>query len=156
MTFHAESACCKLRTTQCSHPTSSIYWCSARILNQGTPFGVDSNQCWRRRPPSSSFTIVTMTRVCSSRSSVSFHPTFWTLGDDAAKQNHNSKLSAQRGGEPTFDVIIELDPGELHTWRVVTNVGEAVDSILKGNKYKAQTRTRDPSDGSMSLLLGEF
>ena len=80
-----------------------------------------------------------------------------TLGDEAAKKmNHSSKLCAQRAGEPCFDVVIELMRGELHSWRVVTNVGKAVDAILAGEKYKAQTRSRDPSDGSISLLLGEF
>ena len=80
-----------------------------------------------------------------------------TLGDEAAKKmNHSSKLCAQRAGEPCFDVVIELTRGELNSWRVVTNVGRAVDAILAGEKYKAQTRSRDPSDGSISLLLGEF
>ena len=80
-----------------------------------------------------------------------------TLGDEAAKKmNHSSKLCAQRAGEPCFDVVIELTRGELNSWRVVTNVGKAVDAILAGEKYKAQTRSRDPSDGSISLLLGEF
>jgi len=76
-----------------------------------------------------------------------------TLGDEAAKKNHGSKLQAQRQGEPTFDVIIELTAGELHKWRVVTNVAVAVDSILQGHKYQAQQRRRDVSRRVMSLEL---
>ena len=54
------------------------------------------------------------------------------------------------------EAVQPLTAGELHAWRIVTNVGKAVDAILDGEKYKAQTRSRNPSDGSLSLLLGEF
>jgi len=74
-----------------------------------------------------------------------------TLGDEAAKKNHGSKLQAQRQGDPTFDTIIELTPGELHAWRIVTDASRAVDDIIEGSKYKVQVRRRHPTKGTMSV-----
>ena len=77
-----------------------------------------------------------------------------TLGDDAAKKNHGSKLKAQRAGEPIFDAILELRPGEFDSWRLITNVARAVDAILEGETFKIQQRVR-VEDGSMRLLFAE-
>ena len=77
-----------------------------------------------------------------------------TLGDDAAKKNHGSKLKAQRAGEPIFDAILELRPGEFDTWRLITNVAGAVDAILEGEAFKIQQRVR-VDDGSTRLLFTE-
>ena len=77
-----------------------------------------------------------------------------TLGDDAAKKNHGSKLKAQRAGEPIFDAILELRPGEFDTWRLITNVARAVDAIREGETFKIQQRVR-VEDGSMRLLFAE-
>jgi len=83
------------------------------------------------------------------------------MGDAMAKEEakkHNSsevsKVKAQRGGEPTFDLVIEVQRGKLHEWRVVPDVARAVDMILDGQQYKVQQRTRDPATGSICLELG--
>ncbi|KAG7348915.1 single-stranded nucleic acid binding R3H domain containing protein [Nitzschia inconspicua] len=88
-----------------------------------------------------------------------------TLGDMAAraeskkkKGGENSsgglqKLKSQRGGPPTFDIIVELRRGEQHVWRIITDVGTAVDKILDGQEFEAQRRTRNPETGALSLEL---
>lgn len=67
-----------------------------------------------------------------------------TLGDLLAKEEakkHNggsgsiSKVKAKRGGEPTFDVIVEVRRGAHHEWLVTLNVADAVDCILEGKPY---------------------
>jgi len=81
------------------------------------------------------------------------------LGDAMAKEEARRKggevhkMKAQRGGEPTFDMIIEVRRGALHEWRVTTDVAHAVDKILEGEEYKVQMRTRDPETGSICLEL---
>lgn len=92
-----------------------------------------------------------------------------TMGDDMAKQEARrkqeraskqdgenrsfsvSKTKVQRGGEPTFEVIVEVRRGARHEWRIITDSARAVDSILDGLRYKAQLRTRDPETGCMRL-----
>eukprot|EP00957_Ditylum_brightwellii_P186424 14193686-Ditylum_brightwellii.AAC.1 len=54
-----------------------------------------------------------------------------------------SKTKAQRMGEPTFDVIVEVRRGEKHEWRITRDAKVAVDAILDGQKYKAELRSRD-------------
>ena len=77
-----------------------------------------------------------------------------TLGDKMAKEEGaGSKLKAVRGGEPTFDAIVELERGRLHCWRVVKDVAGAVDAILEGRQYPVQLRTRDPHTGHIHLEL---
>ena len=85
-----------------------------------------------------------------------------TLGDVAAKdearrRGYNGvnvfKSKAQRMGEPTFDIIIEVSRGNFNEWRVVNNVAQAVDKILDGMEYSSQVRTRDPSKSSLHLEL---
>lgn len=68
-------------------------------------------------------------------------------GDGAAA----SKLRAQRGGEPTFDAVVEVRRGELHAWRVVLDVAAAVDAVLQGRQYEAQERRRDPATGAVTV-----
>ena len=63
------------------------------------------------------------------------------------------KVVAQRSGEPVFDVIVELTPGALHEWRIVTNVAKAVDTILAGGSYSAQVRRRDCATGALTMEL---
>ena len=82
------------------------------------------------------------------------------MGDAMAKEmaqkrgsNEVHKMKAQRGGEPTFDVVIEVRRGALHEWRVTTDIAKAVDSILEGEEYKVQQRVRDPETGSICLEL---
>jgi hypothetical protein len=81
-----------------------------------------------------------------------------TLGDAAAaadaKARHSSsvsKLKPQRGGAPTFDVIVELSRSHRHEWRVVLDVASAVDSILAGEQYRVQRRTRHPHTGALDV-----
>ena len=77
-----------------------------------------------------------------------------TLGDKMAKEEGaGSKLKAVRGGEPTFDAIVELERGRLHCWRVIKDVAGAVDAILEGRQYPVQLRTRDPETGHIHLEL---
>lgn len=96
-----------------------------------------------------------------------------TMGDDMAReeakrkqqlaakeQGENrsfsvSKTKVQRGGEPTFEVIIEVRRGSRHEWRVVADSAKAVDRILDGLHYKAQLRTREPLTGEMRLEFVE-
>lgn len=83
-----------------------------------------------------------------------------TLGDAAAaadakarghSPNNASKLKPQRGGAPTFDVIVELSRSHRHEWRVVLDVATAVDSILAGEQYRVQRRTRHPKTGALDV-----
>lgn len=64
------------------------------------------------------------------------------LGDAAAKENNGKKLKAEREHQPIFDIVIELEKGEYNRCRVIKNSGEAVDSILEGNKFRAELRER--------------
>ena len=74
--------------------------------------------------------------------------------DEAKKRGGEvSKIKAQRGGEPTFDAIIEVRRGVHHEWRVVLDTAAAVDSILERGAYKAQERKRDPETGAVYLEL---
>ncbi|KDO23129.1 hypothetical protein SPRG_21070 [Saprolegnia parasitica CBS 223.65] len=72
-----------------------------------------------------------------------------TVGDALAKEKQKKddngplrKLLAQRGGEPIFEVIVELRRGQYNAWRIVTDAASAVDAILAGEAYEAQVRTR--------------
>ena len=82
-----------------------------------------------------------------------------TLGDAQAKQEAKKsggglqKLKAQRAGPPTFDIIVELRRGAQHEWRIILDVGEAVDNVLEGQHYKAQRRTRNPETGALTVAL---
>ena len=82
-----------------------------------------------------------------------------TLGDAQAKQEAKAsggafqKLKAQRAGPPAFDIIVELRRGAHHEWKIILDVGEAVDTVLEGGQYKAQRRTRDPETGGLSIAL---
>jgi len=62
-----------------------------------------------------------------------------------------SKTKVQRGGDPTFEVIVEVRRGCRHEWRCVDNSAKAVDCILDGFHYKAQLRVRDPESGNMRM-----
>eukprot|EP00965_Chrysotila_dentata_P085433 2818083-Pleurochrysis_carterae.AAC.3 len=82
-----------------------------------------------------------------------------TVGDAMAqKRTRNSrrgvtKTVRERAGALAFVVIVEICRGEPYTWRVVHDVAAAVDAVLEGGKYTAQTRTRDPSTGR---ILGKL
>jgi stage III sporulation protein SpoIIIAA len=83
-----------------------------------------------------------------------------TLGDEAAKAEAKwhgapagamSKVKSQRAGPPIFDVIVELQRGALHEWRIVMDCADAVDRILDGDVYLVQGRTRDPDSGELFI-----
>ena len=75
------------------------------------------------------------------------------IGDAAAaKKNADRKTVAERSGQPTFDVVIELDRENRGSWTVVMDVAGAVDSILKGGLYRAQKRTRDSSGEFFNMV----
>lgn len=38
-------------------------------------------------------------------------------------------------GAPVFDVVIELNKDDRDAWTIVSDVPQAVDDILEGNKY---------------------
>eukprot|EP00978_Attheya_sp_CCMP212_P042465 scaffold259043_cov51-Attheya_sp.AAC.2 len=93
-----------------------------------------------------------------------------TMGDDMARQEAQRKQrlagsangsemksfsisKVQRGGEPTFDVIVEVRRGARHEWKIVTDTANAVDRILDGGKYNAELRMRNPDTGNMTMEL---
>jgi len=78
-----------------------------------------------------------------------------TVGDRAANQRYNgSKLRTQRKGPPIFDVIIELEKGNLNEWKVVAPCSAAVDSILNNlnGSYQAEIRVRPHAGGSPATI----
>jgi len=92
-----------------------------------------------------------------------------TIGDDMAKEEaerkrklalkedgkHHvfkvSKTKTQRGGEPTFEIIVEVTRGSRHDWKIVYDSAKAVDQILDGLQYQAHLRTRNPETGHMRM-----
>ncbi len=62
---------------------------------------------------------------------------------------NNTQVQSQRAGAPIFDTIVELERGEVETWRVVKNVDVAVDAILDRKPYKVEKRTRIPRDSGL-------
>eukprot|EP01039_Chlorochromonas_danica_P000502 gene502-541_t len=71
-----------------------------------------------------------------------------TLGDAEARKNDGRKIQAIRGGEPIFDIVIELECGKHNECRVIMNTADAVDAILTGQSAKVQRRVRQPSASS--------
>jgi len=61
----------------------------------------------------------------------------------------------QRIGVPTFEVIVEFRRGGYHEWRIVLDTASAVDSILRGERYTAEIRTRDPLSGQIGVAVVE-
>ncbi|OQR83419.1 hypothetical protein ACHHYP_14738 [Achlya hypogyna] len=81
-----------------------------------------------------------------------------TVGDALAKEKSKGdgpvrKLLAQRGGEPIFEVIVELRRGEYKTWRLVMDAAAAVDAILDGQSYEAQVRRRTDDGNAFEYEL---
>lgn len=52
------------------------------------------------------------------------------VGDEEARRRGVQKSVLERAAPPTFDVAIEII--ERGRWRVHTDVGEAVDQLLRG------------------------
>lgn len=68
-----------------------------------------------------------------------------TISDAAAqKAPGKGKAQAARGGNPIFDVIVELDnSSDRGKYQITWNAADAVDSILAGRGYSFETRLLD-------------
>lgn len=67
-----------------------------------------------------------------------------TVGDAAAqKAPGKGKMQAARGGNPIFDVIVELDNVDRGKCRIIWDTADAVDTILAGHGYAFETRLLD-------------
>ena len=81
------------------------------------------------------------------------------LGDERAealaklKGRIFGKVVSERAAQPVFDVVVEVEPDRPFEWRVVTNVGRAVDNILDGQPYAAELRRVDPQTGETSVEM---
>ena len=64
-----------------------------------------------------------------------------TLGDEEARRRRTQKSVLERKAPPTFDVIIEIIDRERVT--VHADVGETVDSLLRGDQVAPELRWRD-------------
>jgi stage III sporulation protein SpoIIIAA len=64
-----------------------------------------------------------------------------TIGDAQAKESASkSKIKLQRKFAPSFEMVVEVD--YFNKFRVIIDVAEAVDSILNGETFVAQLRSR--------------
>jgi stage III sporulation protein SpoIIIAA len=64
-----------------------------------------------------------------------------TLGDEEARRRRTQKSVLERKAPPTFDVIIEIQDRERVT--VHPDVGDTVDSLLRGDAVAPELRWRD-------------
>lgn len=62
------------------------------------------------------------------------------------------QVQAQRAGSPIFDVIVEVERGEVCSWTIVRNVDLAVDAILDRRPYQVEKRTCIPQEEPDLLL----
>ena len=62
-------------------------------------------------------------------------------------------VSFSECGRYDNNVVIELQPKEMHKWTVIMGVERAVDNILSGKTFLAQVRRRDSENGLASLEL---
>lgn len=70
------------------------------------------------------------------------------LSDTAARMEEKkfgsfNKQKTQRGGDPVFEIVIELQRGKHHEWNIIVDCASAVDSVLNGKGYVVQTRMRE-------------
>src|SRR5512141_458098 len=66
-----------------------------------------------------------------------------TLSDEEARRRGTQKTVLERRSPPTFDVLIEIQTRDRVA--VHTNVGEAVDALLRGYPLPPEIRSRDDS-----------
>lgn len=72
-----------------------------------------------------------------------------TLGDEEARRRHTQKTINERKSPPTFDVVVEQqswDEAVVHR-----DVADTVDSMLRGQAFVAEERSRDESTGHVSV-----
>ncbi len=71
-----------------------------------------------------------------------------TLGDEEARRRHTQKSILERKAPPTFDVVVEQQ-----SWQelvVHRDVADTVDSMLRGQSFVAEERTRDEEIGRVT------
>ncbi len=61
-------------------------------------------------------------------------------------------LDHVRGGEPTFDVVVEVTRAHRDVWTVVLDAAEAADRVLNGETFRTQRRQID-ARGLLSLEM---
>ncbi|TAK11077.1 MAG: AAA family ATPase [Anaerolineae bacterium] len=71
-----------------------------------------------------------------------------TLSDEEARRRGTQKTVLERRSPPTFDVLIEIQTRDVLA--VHTDVGSAVDALLRGNALPPELRTRR-EDGSIDI-----
>jgi hypothetical protein len=74
--------------------------------------------------------------------------------DDESRSGGGRKLRAQRAGEPTFEIIVEVTCGKHDEWRIVMDSAAAVDAILDGQKFPVERRMRAASGETLRLAHG--
>jgi stage III sporulation protein SpoIIIAA len=67
-----------------------------------------------------------------------------TLSDEEARRRRTQKTVLERRAPPTFDVLIEIQERDLLT--IHPDVGEAVDSLVRGVVLQPEVRSRDEND----------
>ena len=70
-----------------------------------------------------------------------------TLGDEEARRRGTQKSILERKAPPTFDIVVEIQ--ERDRVNVHPNVGQTVDTILRGRKVSAEERYID-EEGEIS------
>lgn len=71
-----------------------------------------------------------------------------TLGDEEARRRGTQKSILERKQEPTFETVIEII--DRNTLAIIKNVGEAVDTLLKGGSTYQEIRKRE-EDGQIII-----
>jgi len=72
-----------------------------------------------------------------------------TLGDEEARRRHTQKTINERKSPPTFDVVVEQqswDEAVVHR-----DVADTVDSMLRGQAFIAEERSRSEDTGQVSV-----
>ena len=69
-----------------------------------------------------------------------------TLGDEEARRRGTQKSILERKQEPTFETVIEII--DRNTLAIIKNIGEAVDTLLKGGSAYQEIRKRE-EDGQI-------
>lgn len=74
------------------------------------------------------------------------------LSDEEAKKRGTQKTVLERKNPPTFDILIEII--DRNTFAIYSDVGTAVDYILKGLPIKPEVRVR--KDDSFQIIQQEY
>jgi len=72
-----------------------------------------------------------------------------TLGDDEARRRGTQKTVLERKAPPTFEIFVEIQSWDRMA--VYDDVASAVDSILRGELFEPEVRTRD-EDGQVQIV----